>query len=214
VSTTWALFASQVCGDALRHLNVIGKADTPSGALMQDALRGLDVVLKELPLHGYTWPKLSAEVALVWTGLQTVALPADYYGYPVVWQTQNGQRSRLIQCPHALWVQASDSTAAGTASQFYVSPDNVLHLWAVPTVDPVLTMQYLRRVDDADLFVTPDVLQSMLGALSYGVADEIALKCGVPQEVRVEVAARWKVKRDLMLANAVPYEVISFGVAG
>lgn len=212
MSTTWTLAAAEVCSDALRHLNVVGEGETASGQEMQDALRGLDTVLKELPLHGYIWPKLSGEAALVWTGVQTVALPADYYGYPVVWQLTSGQRYPLSQATHAEWVRMADRAAAGSASHFYVSPAGVLYLWPVPTTDPGLTMQYQRIVDDASLGDAPDVLQAMKGALAWGVADEIGLKFAVPQPVRLEISQRWAAKRALMLASAIPSEPIEFGV--
>lgn len=212
MSTAWTLLADEVCSDALRHLNVLGEGEAASGDEMQDALRGLDTVLKELSLYGYTWPKLSGEAALVWTGVQTVELPEDYYGYPVVWQLTSGQRYPLSQATHAEWVRMADRAATGTASHFYVSPAGVLHLWPVPETDPGLTVQYQRIVDDAALELAPDVLQTMRGALAWGVADEIGMKFAVPQPVRLEVSQRWAAKRALMLASAIPYEPIEFGV--
>ena len=76
----------------MQHLGVVGSGETASAAEMQLALRALDATLKELPLAGYSWPKLSAEVALVWVGAQAIALPADYYGYPIAWNTVNAQK--------------------------------------------------------------------------------------------------------------------------
>jgi hypothetical protein len=102
MSTSWTLTASDICTDALRHLNVVGEGDTPSGDQFQVALRGLDVVLKELPLFGYSWPKLSGEVSLTWAGVQAMALPADYYGNPYAWKTADtGKKYPLVQIPHA-----------------------------------------------------------------------------------------------------------------
>lgn len=214
MSTAWTLTASEICTDALRNLGVLGEGEAASGDEMQTALRGLDVVLKELPLSGYTWPKLSAETALTWVSGQTIALPADYYGSPVVWKTVNSQKTPLTPIPHANWVTMVGREQTGTVTHYYVNPANVLYLWPIPTVDPVVSIQYQRIVDDASFAVTADVLQSMKGALSYGVADEISMKSGVPQAVRVEVSQRWSAKRALMLQNAVPNEPISFEVLG
>lgn len=212
MSTAWTLLASEVCTDALQHLGVLGEGESASGEQIQTALRGLDVVLKELPLAGYLWPKLSAESALAWVSGQTVNLPADYYGYPVVCKTVNGQRVPLIQIPHATWVQMLGRDAPGEPTHCYVSPANVLSLYPTPTVNPNLTIQYQAIVDDAALAVTPNVLQTWKGALGWGVADEVGMRFGAPAERRQEIAARWREKRSFALQSAVASEPISFSV--
>lgn len=214
MTTAWTLTASDICTDAMQHLGYLDPDATASGNDMQVALRGLDAVLKELPLAGYTWPKLSAETALTWASLQAISLPSDYYGYPIAWKTLNGQRVPLGQIPHARWVQMIDRTATGEATHFYVNPSNVFYVWPVPSSDPGLYVQYQKIVDDAELAVTPDVLQLWKNALGYGVANELGLKFGVPQERRVEIAQRWKAKRDAALLNSIASEVICFEVRG
>jgi hypothetical protein len=212
MATTWTLLATDVCTDALQHLGVLGEGETMSAADAQVALRGLDVVLKELPIHGYTWPKLSAQSALTWASVQTFTLPTDYYGNLIAWQTVNGQLSPLTQIPHATWVQMTDRSATGTASHFYISPSNVFYVWPLPSTDPGLYVQYQKIVDDAALATTPDVLQTMKGALGYGVASEICLKYGTPQPLRLEIAQRWTAKRDRFIEHAIPSGPISFEV--
>jgi hypothetical protein len=212
VSTAWTLLALEVCTDALQHLGVLDEGEAASGNQVQLALRGLDIVLKELPLAGYVWPKLSTEVALPWAGVQAMVLPDDYYGNPVAWKTLSGQKLPLAQIPHSTWVQMPDRAAAGPATHFYIDPAGAFNVWPVPTTDPVVTLQYQKVVDDADLTLTPDVLQAMKGALGWGVADEIGMKFGAPQQTRVEVAARWQAKKALMLNSAVASEAISFEV--
>lgn len=215
MSTAWTLLASEICTDALQHLGVLGEGEAANGDQQQTALRGLDAVLKELPLYGYAWPKLSTEGSLTWggAGVQTITLPTDYYGYPVVWTTVNGQKTPLTQIPHALWVEMTNRTASGLVTHFYVSPANVLSLYPVPpTVDPALTIQYQKIVDDADLATTPDVLQVWKNALGYGVANETGLKFGAPDARRAEIAARWAEKRERAMQSSVASESICFEV--
>jgi hypothetical protein len=212
VSTSWTLLASEVCTDALQHMGVLGEAETASGDQMTTALRGLDVVLKELPLAGYAWPKLSAEAALVWAGVQAIALPADYYGYPTAWKTLSGQKLPLSQIAHATWVQMPDRAATGPATHFYIDPAGVFNVWPVPAADPVIKLQYQKIVDDADEGTSPDVLQTWKGALGWGVADELGMKFGVPASRRVEINQRWLGKRALALASSIASEPISFEV--
>lgn len=212
MTTAWTLTASEICTDALEHLGCLDHGEAASADDIQVALRGLDAVLKELPLIGYTWPKLSAETALTWASVQTINLPSDFYGYPVAWKTLNGQRVPLAQIPHATWVQMQDRTATGVATNFYISPANVFYVWPVPSSDPGLYVQYQKIVDDSGLTVTPDVLQTWKYPLGYGVASEIAMKMGAPLERRTEVAQRWSAKRDRLVMNSQVSEPISFEV--
>jgi hypothetical protein len=209
--TDWSLTAQEICADALEHMGALASGETMSAADLQTALRALNAVLKELPLHGYVWPKLSGETALLWEG-QSVALPADYYGFPVVCKTVEGQRVGLTQIPHATWIAMPDRfTATGEPTHFYVSPDSTLYFYPSPTVDPVAYVQYQRIVEDAS--ATVDVLQTLHNALGYGVANELAMKYGVPQSDRMEIATRWADKLNNALKNAVPNEPIEFSVA-
>lgn len=213
--TSWTLAATEICTDALEHLGVLASGESASGPDMQAALRALDGVLKELPLHGYSWPKLSAETALVWggAGVQDMDLPADYYGYPVAWKTVDGSKAQLTQISHADWVQMPSREAEGPATHFYVSPAGEFKLYPVPVdADPVVTLQYQKIVDDAALATTPDLPQYWFNPLGYGVANELGLKFGVAGDKRMEIAQRWAAKRDRALENSIAHETISFEV--
>ncbi|MFC5550725.1 hypothetical protein [Massilia aerilata] len=212
MSTAWTLAAADVCNDALEHLGVIGAGEAASGDDMQLALRALDAVLKELPLAGYSWPKLSAETALAWTGGQSIPLPVDYFSAPAAWRLVNGRKVALTQVPHARWAQMCDSGAAGMPTHFYVGPDQVLNLWPAPDTDPVVKLQYQRIVGDADGTVTPDVPQYMLNALGYGVANELILKFDTPDAKAQVIAARWQAKRAAALEYAIESAPICFEV--
>lgn len=210
MSTAWALTAGEICADALEHLGVIADGEPATGGDMQTALRALDGVLKELPLHGYSWPALTAEVALVWLGTQAVALPADFYGCPVAWSPAG---ARLTQITHAVWASKTDRTATGEAvTHFYISPAGELLLWPVVSADPALMLQYQRVVGDAELATSPGLPQYWLNPLGYGVANELALKFGIPQDKRLEIAQRWASKRERALASSIASENISFEV--
>jgi hypothetical protein len=213
MSTAWTLAAADVCTDALEHLGVVGAGEAASGEDMQVALRALDGVLKELPLAGYVWPKLSAETALTWTAGQTILLPADYFGSPVAFRIVDGKKVPLTQVPHARWMQMTDrSSATGMPTHFYIAPDSTLYLWPTPDADPAVTLQYQRIVDDADETTPPDVPQYMLNALGYGVAHECVLKFDTPPARAQEIAQRWMSKRAAALEYAIESAPICFEV--
>lgn len=92
MSTSWSETATEICSDALMHLGVISTGESIGGDELAQALRALDSVLKELPLYGYSWPKLSSETAFTWVSGQTIALPADFYAFPTLWITLKRQQ--------------------------------------------------------------------------------------------------------------------------
>lgn len=212
MSTAWTLASAEVCTDALEHLGVIGAGEAANGDDMQLALRALDAVLKELPLAGYCWPKLSAEVALTWSGSQAMPLPDDYFGAPAAWRLVDGRKVALTQIPHARWTQMTDRGAAGMPTHFYVGPDQTLNLWPAPDADPAVRLQYQRVVSDADETAAPEVPQYMLNALGYGVANELVLKFDTPDARAQSIAVRWQSKRAAALEYSIESAPICFEV--
>ncbi|MDB5887021.1 MAG: hypothetical protein JWR74_3192 [Polaromonas sp.] len=212
-STAWTLTASEICTDALEHMGILADGETASSGDMHTALKALDGVLKELPLHGYCWPALSAATPLNWAGDQVVSLPDDYYAYPAVWSSVSGAKVQLVQLTHAQWLAVPDRSATGTATHCYVDPLGDLCLWPVPAVDPVLSIQYQRVVLDALLVTPPALPQYWINPLGYGVANELVLKFSVPQDKRLEIAQRWNAKKDRALESSIASEAICFSVA-
>lgn len=214
MSTAWALTALAICTDALEHLGVIGDGETPSAGDTQLALRALDAVLKELPLSGGAWPRLSADTALPWLSGQTLALPSDYYGSPLVWRTVNGEKAALTQLSHAAWIAMADrSKATGAPTHFYITPGNVLLMYPTPTVNPSVSLQYQRVIPDADLTASPDLSPVWHNALGYGVANELLFKFDIPQVKAAGIASRWADKRERAEQSAIESAPICFSVA-
>lgn len=213
----WTLTAQEICRDALEHLTVVGANDAVDAVDYNKALRALDSVLKAMPLIGYTWPKLSVDVALSWSAdtPQTISLPVDYFNYPVVHITQNGEQVRLTQIPHSQWVSMLDrEETAEYPTGFYISPDDQIYFWPVPTQDPVATLQYQRVIDDSVAADTPDMPQYWLNPLGWGVADEMSMDYGINPQDRAEIRQRWLTKSALALESSISYEPIIISVDG
>lgn len=211
MSTNWSETAQEICRDALEHLTTVGANDAVDAVDYNKALRALNSVLKALPLHGYTWPKLSTNTALTWAALtpQTIDLPVDYYNYPVIHSTQNNKKVLLGQIPHSHWVAMTDQDkTAEYPTSFYISPDKKIYFFPVPTQDPVATLQYQRIVDDVAASTVPDMLQFWINPLGWGVADELSMDYGINAQDRVEINARWNAKRETALEGSISYEPI------
>lgn len=213
MTTSWTLAAIEICTDALEHLGVLADGETATAGDMQVALRALDGVLKELPISGFCWPALSAETALTWGGVQSMALPSDYYAYPVTWRSDNGAKHKLVQIPHANWIAMPDRARSGdVVTHFYISPSGEFLVYPTPATDPQITLQYQKIISDAELSEPVNLPQYWNNPLGYGVANELVLKFDIPQTKRVDIAQRWAAKRAYALESAIASEVISFEV--
>jgi len=214
MTTSWTETATEICSDAMLHLGVLDPTESIGGEELAIALRALDSVLKELPLHGYSWPKLSSETAFTWVSGQTIALPADYFAFPSIWITSSGNKARLTELTHAQWVEnPGRSLATGDPTHIYVSPDKYVWLYPTPTTAPTLTIQYQKIIDDSVAGSAPNVPQHWINPLGYGVANELSLMySSTPPDVRAEIAQRWAVKRERALEYSISFAPVSFSV--
>lgn len=193
-------------------MGVIEAGGTPSASDMLSALNALDIVLVELPLRGYVWPALTAESALAWVSGNTVTLPADYYGNPVIWTSLSGSRVQLGQMTQAEWTALRDTSPSGVVDSFYINPVGTCYIYPEPAVDPVLTIQYQRKTLDSSMVVAPDLPRTFYGALIYGVASELCLEYGVPDKIASVIEGKWREKKELALQSAISDAPISFAV--
>jgi hypothetical protein len=199
----WTLTTIEVIRGALELCQAIGVGEPvsdPDTETCMDALQGL---VKELPSHGYQWPQVSSTpVAVAWVLAtpSSVTPPADYFGAPVLKFTDAGSVKReLIRLAKPYWERLDLTKTAQYPSHFYVAPDLTFKLWPAPTLDPVLSLTYQSIIPDLTLTGTPGFAQQYLNTLQFLLADEVALKFGVPQDIRVEIAARAAVKKQMML---------------
>ena len=216
MATAWTLTAEEVITDALMELGVLGAGQTASPTDYDMCLRALQNVLKEMPLHGLSWSKITASpVALVWSSAtpSVVAMPADYFGVPVISFTNASaevQLSVISKAAHDALQQPARTATYPT--QIYIAPNNVGYLYPVPTTDPALKITYQAITLDADMLTLPDVVQAWLGGLTLWVAHEVAAKFGVPPADRADLERRFLRRRALMLAYAAETAPIRFQV--
>ena len=204
--TAWTLNAQEIISDALQELGVLGAGQTAGASDYDVCLRGLQNVLKEMPLHGLSWPKITAApVALVWSAGSpgTVAMPADYFGVPVISFTQAAANIDLMVMTKVIYdAIPSPSQTSTYPTHIHIAPNNVGYLWPVPTTNPNLSITYQAISLDASMLVAPDVVQAWLGGLTLWLANEVASKFGVPGPDRADLERRFLMRRALMLAYA------------
>ena len=216
MTTSWTLMTQEVIADALQEIGVLGAGQTASATDYDVCLRSLQNILKEMPLHGLSWPKITpAPVALAWS-VQTpaqVAMPADYFGVPVITFLNTSARVELEVLTKAKYdALPSPAPVSQYPTAIYIAPNNVGYLYPVPSTDPSLSISYQAVTLDATMLTTPDVVQAWVGGLVLWLAHEVAGKFGVPPAERQDIERRFLMRRALMLAYAAETAPICFQV--
>lgn len=216
MTTTWTLPAADIITDALQTIGAIGAGQTASDEDYAVCLTALQNIIKELPLHGVSWPKITAEpVALAWVSSDPgkVALPADYFGVPQLSHTVNGQLVAVEVIPKTVYDTLPTAISKSIPIRVYIAPNNVGYLWPVPDADPGLMLTYQAITADVDLSARPDIAQTWIGGLGLWLAYEICPKFGVDMNARMDLEKRFLMKRGMMLSYAAETAPITFGVA-
>lgn len=217
MSTSWTQTTVEVIQGAMQLCQAVGVGETVSDEDSALCMNALDGILKELPIHGFSWPQISsAPVAVAWSIVtpETVSPPADYFGVPVLkFLDASGQHIPLLRIPKAEYELLDLTKTALFPLKFYVAPDLTFKLWPAPTANPNLTLTYQSIIPDLpSLTATPGIQQQYLNLLQYMLADEVSLKYGVPQTERAEIGARAAVKKQMMIQWAVDQAPICFEV--
>ena len=217
MTTAWTLPAQSIITDALENIGVLGAGQTASPDDYDKCMTALQNILKELPIHGLSWPKITAPaVPLVWSSGTPgqVAMPADYFGNPVVSFLDTSRNIDLQVIAKAAWEAIPNPTATATHPQkIYIAPNNIGYLWPVPTLDPALSITYQAITNDAVLNMTADVVQTWTAGLGLWVAYEVCPKFVVDMATRADIEKRFMMRRTMMLSYATETAPICFGVA-
>lgn len=217
MATAWTVPTQEIIRDALEIMAVYGADETVSPEDYDTSMRTFQNLLKELPIHGWSWPKITvAPVTLVWSALTPaqVPMPDDYFGVPQISHTVNSANVDLYVINKFEYDQLPEpDKTAEYPTHIYIAPNNVGYLWPVPTVDPVLKLTYQAIVLDAEQTVQPDMLQSCLGALTIWLAYELLPKFDVPAQKAQDIGQRFVLKRNLMLGYATETAPICIQVA-
>jgi hypothetical protein len=216
MSTSWTLPTQAIIKDALELIQAIGVNDHISAEDNDVALKAFQNILKELPLHGLHWPKITVTpVTLAWSiGTPSqVAMPADYFDTPVISYTANSQNIDLVQITKAQYDALPSQTATALYPEmFYVATNNISYLYPVPTANPNLTITYQAIVSDAVLGVMPDIKQTAIATMGLWLAHVLAPKYNVSQQDKQDIATRFAISRRMLLSYAAESAPITFSV--
>lgn len=218
MTTSWTLPTQTIIQDAYEQLNVIGAGEIISPEDNELAYRTFQNILKEMPIHGFVWNKItSVPVALTWSGgaPNQVTMPVDYFGVPSIYFVQNSQNVYLTILTKEQYEEIKQPTATALYPQsIYISPSNVGYLYPVPTADPSLKITYQAIASDAGLLTTPDIKQHFIGGFGTWLAYELMPKFqGISDYVRNEIKERYAIKKKMMLEYSTETAPIRFSVS-
>lgn len=203
----WTLSTLDIIKGALQLCQSHGVGETVKPADADVCMKALDGIIKELPIHGFSWPDVTSDpAAVLWSALYPaiVTPPADFFGAPVLKRTDDNLN--LVELPRVAkpyWERLDLTETADYPQCFYLAPDLTIRLWPAPTKDPGLMLTYQSVLPDLVLTSPPSIQQQYINGMQFILADEISLKYGVPGDVRQELAARATQKKFLMQQWAV-----------
>lgn len=225
MASSYTLPTQEILTDALEIMGVLGAGQTASAEDYAVVLRSLQNILKELPIHGLVWPKITAApVLLVWSPALpgVVPMPVDYFGSPSITRTVPVEEGRGHPTVHVVTKAEYDQLNQSyidpvenpslEPQRIYIAPNNIGFLWPIPDRDPLLRMTYQAVTSDASLAMTPDVAQTWNAGLGLWVAYEASPKFGVDMATRADIERRFMMRRALMLGHAVETAPIVMGV--
>jgi len=205
----WSLTREQLAYKSLQKIGRLGAGETPAAEDMQIVTDALEAVLKNLPVHGYKWPKtISGSYAANFAiGVQTATLPADFYNLvSLSYIDASGNEQFLFPATTMEWNRIVNKTNSGTnttGSPFtvYIDNFNVLHLWPKQQQATVINVYYQQVMLDTVPGTNIDLDSPWMLAIPYGVGVEVAYEFDIPAQKLAGIQAKWVYERDLLIQH-------------
>lgn len=211
MSTTWNLTREQIATKALRKVGALAANETPQDVDLVLVYDELDSILKELPIHGYAWPRtVSGQAALTLTlNDQTTNLPADYYGGAMItYPDASGNEIELPLVTLVRWNQIKQKTLTGVYPQLgFIDHFNVLWTYPIQTATLNAKLVYEQVIDDTVAATQTSLKAAWMYGLIRGVAACIGDDFGV-DEVKINRWQQiWVARRELnIMADTYPMD--------
>lgn len=203
----YTLTATQLIEEAFDLCGIGSEGEPISADQYQRALRSLNLIVKAWGASEHLWLRTEATVALV-------AGQAAYSLEPKPMRVIEARRNNIastIDTPLNQWAREqytsmTNKTAQSIPTAFYYDPSKTtgtLYLWPTPSADTATQFQvkltYLRQLDNfSDTNDTADMPQEWQQALVYALADELALKYGVSNQIAGRISQRAAVSKAMI----------------
>jgi len=198
-TTSFNLTASGIVTEAFDLCGIGSEGEAINADMNERAMRSLNLIVKAWGSSQHLWVQTAKSVALV----------ASQASYPLspkplrVVEVRRRVTSSQIDTPLSEWARQTyteqpGKTTASIPVAFYYDPQltaGALYIWptasAATAASMTLELTYLRRIEDFDASADDaDLPQEWLMALSYALADQLAVKYVSDGGRRQELAAR------------------------
>lgn len=197
--TTYRLVANEIVAEAFDICGIGSEGESISVDMSARAMRSLNLLAKAWSASGHLWKQVSRSVSLV-AGQDDYALSPKPMRVVEVRRrvTSSGIDTPLNELARQDYLEQPNKSAQATPISFYYDPRatvGTLYIWptASTAVAAAMTLELteLQPIEDFDASNNDaDFPNEWMQALSYGLAEQIALKYGVAPDVRGEIGAR------------------------
>lgn len=198
-STSYALTRNDLIAEALSICGIASEGEAISADMNARGNRSLNLLVKALSVHDHLWLRTSQSVTLT----EGTAFYALSPRPKRVLSVRRKVTASAIETPLEEWSRSQYDempvkTTEAIPTAYYYDPQlsaGNLYIWPTASATAASTMTleitYLRTLED---FVNSnddaDLPQEWHLALTYLLAEQLALKYGVAPDIRQEIAAR------------------------
>lgn len=197
--TTYRLVANDIIAEAFDICGIGSEGESINADMNARAMRSLNLLAKAWSASGHLWKQTGRSVTLV-AGQDDYALSPKPLRVVEVRRrvTSSGIDTPLNELARQDYLEQPNKASQATPVSFYYDPRSTagaLYIWptASTAVAAAMTLQLteLQPIEDFDSTANDaDFPNEWMQALSYGLAEQLALKYGVAPDVRSEISAR------------------------
>lgn len=195
----FTLVTSQIIDEAFDLCGIGSEGEAISADQYARARRSLNLIVKALGASDHMWLRTERDVTLIADTASYVLDPKPGRVLEVRrHNTASGIDTPMMEWAREQYTAMPNKQTASIPTAFYYDPQKdagTLYVWPAPSASTAagftLRLTYLRRIQDLD---SPndaaDFPQEWLLALSYMLAEQLALKYGTRPDIRSEITGR------------------------
>jgi len=198
-STNFNLVANEIIEEAFDICGIGSEGETITAGQYVRARRSLNLLVKAGGAKDHLWLRTERDVTLTASTASYALTPKPARVLEVRrHNTASGSDTPLNEWSRQEYFDMPNKGSESIPTAFYYDPqraDGTLYLWPTPSAATAsaytLKLSYLRTIEDFDSSADDaDLPQEWLLALSYSLAEQLALKYGVAPDIRQEIAVR------------------------
>lgn len=198
-STNFTLVTNTIIEEACQICGIASEGEEISAYTYASARRSLNLISKAWSAGDHLWIRTQRSVTLVDSQAAYTMTPKPGRIIEVRRRnTASGIDVPLMEWSQSQYLQQPNKSVASIPTAFYYNPQQAsgtLYIWPTASAATAsaftLQLTYLRTIQDFDASDDEaDLPQEWLQALTYALAEQLALKFGVAPDIRQEITGR------------------------